>query len=436
MTEPFSHETLCQILELDPMNTSRLRHKESNSIEFKRSFSFHSFETHARTLAAFANSGGGHLVFGIDDTTREVVGLLNDQFDRLDSRLPTEFLNSRFAPEIRWSSYLHRLGDKEIGLIYVFSAQNKPVIATANGERIREGEIFFRYNGQTAIIKYAELRAILDEERRKEQELWLKHLQRLATIGVDNAAVLSLVDGTASGKSGAFVIDSAILPKLQFIREGEFEERAGAPTVRVIGDAEILAVGNVYPVQTQVRPTFILPTHIIEAYLQQTVIAEPIEYIVAICHEQSPYLPVYYFARLAGLSMSQLAATVENSHAPNRHNLLRRLREDVEHIRYYRLPKSLDSAVKRTDLVQQINTAIFSCDGIEGPTHVLEAIQLLRVGEFDHDYVLSLLRDLYDRFSTSGGNTATLLRKAICHIDYVENRPYLLDTEVADSVGS
>ncbi|MEI2763233.1 hypothetical protein, partial [Methanothrix soehngenii] len=179
----------------------------------------------------------------------------------------------------------------------------------------------------------------------------LKHIQRLATIGVDNAAVLSLADGVATGKCGAFVIDSELLPKLQFIREGEFQETTGAPTVRIIGDAEILGIGQVTPVQTQVRPTVILPTDIIEKFLMQNYQTGPLEYIKAICFEQSPYMPIYYYARQVEMSHNDLVKFVENSNGIGRRLLLKRLNEDDAHARYYKLPKGEISASKRLGVV-------------------------------------------------------------------------------------
>jgi len=422
---PLSDEAIGYLLEVDPEDLSCLRRNESNSVEYKKSFGLKSLDIYARTLAGYANADGGYLVFGIDDTTKEILGLQNDHFDRLDPRILTEYLNSRFAPEIKWGSLLVHRDEFKIGVLYAYPAQNKPIIAISNGGRIREADIYFRYNGRTEHIKYPELRALLDEERRKEQAIWLKHLRRLATIGVDNAAVLSLSDGVASGKSGAFVIDSEILPQLQFIREGEFQEHIGAPTIRIIGDAEIVAVGQVEPARTQLRPVFISRTDIVKSFLEQSPTTEPLEYIRAICFEQTPYLPIYYFARLAAITIDDLLNLVENSQGNGKLLLLKRLQEDIGHSRYYQLPKSDIAASKRLKLVQQIQSQTLDLDNLESPSELFEAIQLLDTSSIEDSYILSILRRLFDEFSGVGGNVATLLRKAICHIDYIHNRHFL-----------
>jgi hypothetical protein len=416
-TEPFSVELLRAIFELAPNEHTQLVLRESNQIEFKRTFHFEAFDTHARTFAAFANCDGGYLLFGVDDKTREVVGLNNDKFDRLDPRAPTEFLNSIFAPEIRWASNVYEVQGKKIGLIYVWPATQKPVMATRNGRNVRDGEIFYRYNGLTETIKYAELRNILDEQRRREQELWLKHLKRLATIGLDNAGILNLMDGSVTGRSGTFVIDASLLPKLQFIREGDFQEKDGAPTIRIIGDAEILAAGELAPVKTKL--TFIRSPEIIRAFLWQELALEPLEYIRAVCFEQSSYLPIYYFAYLAEISLQQLNTDIGASDAAGKHALLRRLSEDIIHKRYYCLPKTHEAAQKRLTLIDSMVRQELDLTKIENPYHVIESLQLLTTEQAASDFVIHLLRDLYERYWNHGGNTASLLRKAICHIDYV-----------------
>ena len=70
---PFSEKQLTGLFELHPSNPSRLLNKESNNVEYKLTFHFESFDNHARTFAAFANTNGGYLIFGVNDETRELV---------------------------------------------------------------------------------------------------------------------------------------------------------------------------------------------------------------------------------------------------------------------------------------------------------------------------------------------------------------------------
>ena len=170
-------------------------------------------------------------------------GLRDTRFADIDPTVLTAFLNEHLAPEVRWERHIHTIQEKSFGLIYVFPAKTKPVICkkSSNQERgdtkaaLKEGEIYYRYRGSSEVIKYPELRRIIDESRKEEQALWMSHLKRIARIGVKDAGIFDIKSGHVSGPGGTFVIDETLLPELAFIREGEFVEREGIPALKLIG---------------------------------------------------------------------------------------------------------------------------------------------------------------------------------------------------------
>jgi len=50
---------------------------ESKNVEYKVSRPEKSIK-YMKTVVAFANGKGGHIIFGIDDKTRDVVGIVED----------------------------------------------------------------------------------------------------------------------------------------------------------------------------------------------------------------------------------------------------------------------------------------------------------------------------------------------------------------------
>ena len=69
-------------------------------------------------------------------------------------------------------------------------------------------------------------------------------------FGIENSAVMNLTSGEVEGKSGNFLIDEELLPKLSFVKEGEFVEKAGAPALKLIGDLSgVTKVGEEKPVK-------------------------------------------------------------------------------------------------------------------------------------------------------------------------------------------
>lgn len=93
---PFSQEFMNEIFKISPRDTEKLITRECSWLEFKLNFNWGSKEDYARTLAAFANTSGGYIVFGISNSPRRIVGLTNNNFDKVDPAKISEFLNEFF----------------------------------------------------------------------------------------------------------------------------------------------------------------------------------------------------------------------------------------------------------------------------------------------------------------------------------------------------
>ncbi|MBK7962492.1 MAG: hypothetical protein IPK04_15665 [Bdellovibrionales bacterium] len=83
-------------------------------------------------------------------------------------------------------------------------------------------------------LKYPELRALLDEQRQRDQELIMKHFRRVSEIGIENIGLLNTQSGLVEGPGGSFLIDESLLPKISFLRSGHFSEDSSAPAIKLI----------------------------------------------------------------------------------------------------------------------------------------------------------------------------------------------------------
>lgn len=302
--DPFGSEALGNIFRSLPAHPDRVASRENSSLEFKRSWNWGDAAKYARTCAAFANARGGYIVFGIEDRPHKLVGLNNDKFQNIDPAKMTEFFNQHFAPEIRWNKHIYDLNGKQYGLVYASECQRKPVICTkADGEVLKEGEIYYRYRGQTTTVRYSELREMIEQQRDEEKRLWLSHLRRMASIGSRDVGIFNIRTGQVTGAGGAFLIDEALLSQVCFIREGEFCEVTGKPTLRVIGEAKPLASGLTITGKEIIKTKGIRLSDIVLAFLEDQPVSDPAEYIKQICHETTAFLPVYYFMRLGKLDL-------------------------------------------------------------------------------------------------------------------------------------
>ena len=130
----------------------------------------------------------------------ELVGLKNNKLKDFDNKDLSQELLDYFAPEIKFELFIKTINNFEIGFLYIYKSENKPVITikTANNN-IQEGDIFFRYPGQSRKISYGDLRNIIEEKQNKLNEKWLKLINNVATIGVENIGLLNVENGELIG---------------------------------------------------------------------------------------------------------------------------------------------------------------------------------------------------------------------------------------------
>jgi len=421
MLSPFSPEAIQRILErLSETSVADVDDRDL-SVEFKESFNKAGIPEYGRTMAGFANAQGGYLVFGVRNEPREIVGLCNDQFFTLDPAITTNNLNEYFEPALAWKHYDIEVGGKRIGLIYVAEANRKPAICRKHKDRdLREGAIYYRYQGRTQEIRPAELRQIMDAERQKVHDQWLKTLSKIATVGLSQVGILDLNTGEVSGAKGSFFIDEELLPKLRFIQEGRFVETGGEPALRLLGDLRPVGAAAVQPTQTIKIPQVICGVDLLMAFLKQDRVEEPMQWVRAICYEQSANFPVHYFLSQAKASAAKAIVEVEDviTREVGKGRLLKALREG----RRYQRPKFDGETAKaelRRELLGKLRNRTLTAQEVSANfDRSMEAILYLKKNSTDLAFVLDLLRTVgLPRYSKMNGNQATRFRSAVCHLD-------------------
>ena len=216
-----------------------VKSRESTKLDYKQSFNWSNSAEYTKTMVSFANNQGGYLVFGVKDKPRELVGLSGSAFEELSSEKVSEFVKSYFSSTLDYEFETVELDGKKFGWIYTRQAFIKPIICIKNsGKELKDGVIYYRNGARSESIGSSDLQKILAEQRHKESEKWMKLFENASRIGVENAAVLSLENGVVNAPGGAVVIDESILKDIKFIREGEFSETTGAPTLKIVGNVE------------------------------------------------------------------------------------------------------------------------------------------------------------------------------------------------------
>ena len=432
IVDPFGDEALKDLVRFTNHDSGpRVVTHEGVLKEFKESFTWGSIGLYARTMAAFANARGGYLIFGVTDKPRVAIGLSGSSrssFDELDRAKLTNGLNELFSPEIHWDSVLHHVNDVTLGLIYVFEGDNKPVIARKASQtqnaNILEGDILYRYNSRTERAKFPELKRIIDDAKSREQRSMMRHIEELVKAGAANAAVLDFTASTLQGPTGERVLVSQeLLEKISFIREGEFKEVEGAPTLRLIGD--VVPTNTISLGTERIVMHAITTEDVISDFLDLSSVLEPREYIRQAAAGSTSFVPIHFYRVAAEMTTAQLIDFVSdvNTRSQAKNKLLGRLRStDAMRTLTPSLSQQHASTVSRRRyydslLAGELPSLPFASE-VEAKSF-MDAIRALDdslIVEL-HDQLLEVLKGCFESHYESAGSVADSLRRAACRID-------------------
>lgn len=426
-SEPFSDQNLAAIFRFDTEHPNRLITRESGWIEFKQTFSWGSKADYAKTIAAFANSRGGYIVFGVKDRPRELVGTDLAKWEATDPATISEFLNQSLGVEIEWEGHVVEVRELKVIVLYIREARRKPVIAAqSHKSSLVEGEIYYRYRGRSQRIRYSDLQNLLDEQRRDDQAAWLRVFRQIAKTGIENTALIDLATGHGLGPGSKFYIDQASLSNLKFIREGHFTENGGTPVLRLVGDAAIVPGAIIQPERRVLVVRNIHLPEIIEAFLNRTQVENPLQFIKQICFEASAFLPIYYFAGLAGLNtIEKLKNVIEgvNSASSSRKVLLQRLEgEDDLSLAVPGVNSRQAGKLRKSKLAALLSKELGDDEDSDCVLSALEAVRCLTSDQIDVGYLNPLLLKWFEKFYTQQ-KFPDRFRRAIAHLDRIGYRP-------------
>ena len=220
-----------------------LFHREQKDLEFKESFNLNGLAVYFSDFAAFANNSGGYIIFGVTNSPRELKGLSKsslEQFNKIDEEKISGFINEHFAPYMDWEMGTIKIGEKIFGIFYVCKSLAKPVICKKGDDRqnIKNGEIYYRYAGRTEVIQYSELANIIENRIKENNEQWLRKVKKIGEAGPSNVGILDTVSGVMEANQGTLLIDKELIKEINFIKEGSFNEKRGAKTLKLVGSVQ------------------------------------------------------------------------------------------------------------------------------------------------------------------------------------------------------
>jgi hypothetical protein len=254
-----------------------------------------------------------------------VIGLANDDFKKTDPGEIAARLRSAFDPTPMFQKDMIEIGGAMVGLLHIEKHPSRPIIATKNdggsGE-IKEGDIFYRYPGASRRISYGDLRAMLDERDARTREGILPMVRRVLELGPERAMIADLAEGKLTDGKTSIELSEEIIERLMLVKEGEFQEGAGAPALRLIGDVKTAT-------PTMIRKGSITRDDLRRDFLQDVLQADPTDYLrTAIDIPGREWIPLLYFASRAKMTREDLLAFIVKANGtPGRKDVLaKRLR--------------------------------------------------------------------------------------------------------------
>jgi cell fate (sporulation/competence/biofilm development) regulator YmcA (YheA/YmcA/DUF963 family) len=275
---------------------------ESHEHECKQGFDPKKLTPIVRAVAAFANNRGGYVFFGISNKGFCVDGI-DGVFADTDIVQITEKVKAHLSPTPNIAAKgTIEFDGKVVGFIRIEKHQDRHVIVYRDGEGLNEGEILFRYPGQSARIKFGDLRTMLDDRDRRAQVALAKAAGQIADVGTSNALILETEKNVIDAHGRSILIDEELAQSINFVKEGQFATEAGAPTLKLVGEVSSL--------NKRIVREAIFQEHILEDFLLQQKVDQPAQYIRAGLAQSRQWLPIFYFARLAGQANVEVAKMV------------------------------------------------------------------------------------------------------------------------------
>lgn len=235
---------LSDILDIQVIGSeARVRSRERTDLEFKSDASANSFAKCIKTIAAFANCGGGRIVFVVADRPRILVGC-NDFPD--EATIQNLLRNHLYPiPEIFISEEeIHSL---RLISVNVKAASKPPVIAIKDlqtSERrnttvLSQGVIYFRRSGQSRPATGEEFSSLLERRDERTRQSILSLLARGNEIGFENVAVADFRKYGSDNENVTLWVPESAAKELNIIDRAKLVEDKGAPAYQIRGSVSL-----------------------------------------------------------------------------------------------------------------------------------------------------------------------------------------------------
>jgi hypothetical protein len=419
MTEILTENWLDDFFGVADLNNV-IKRRESHCIEFKSIFDWKTESSRAaycKSLAAFANNNGGALFFGIENKPHKIIGISN--FDDVDDADITNYINEVFTPSIQFERTTFDFKGLVIGVIYAFKSNSRPIICTKDTSKTNSSDIYYRYSAKSTKIKAGDLLKLIHEVKEEESKKWLKLLDNIGKIGIENTHLLNAMSGEIISENNTFLLDEELLKEIKIIDKYSIQEN-GQPAVKIIGHIPELA-------RVVKKSVVIYEADLYREYLLNLQDFRPEELLRFVCQMNTASYPFYFLIKRMNNSLAEGKNFLENIKIPGsiRKSYIKRI-DDDKNQRGKKGLYSLGSFSKYGQLRREYlnnyqNKIDFELDDAENSRRALEAVFSLIKGQYDLEFTKKKIFEIFEKYYPFEKENANyLFRNAVTYLDYIE----------------
>lgn len=419
MTDILTDDWLNEFFSVADVNNI-IKRRESYCIEFKSIFDWQtesSRSAYCKSLSAFSNNNGGALFFGIENKPHKIIGVSN--FEDIDDADITNYINEVFTPHIQFERRTYDYKGLTIGILYAVRSKTRPIICTKDTSKTNSSDIYFRYSAKSTKIKAGDLIKLIQDVKDDESNKWLKLLDNIGKIGIENTHLLNSLNGEIISDNNTFILDEELLKQIKIIDRYSIQED-GQPAVRIIGNIPELA-------RVIKKSTVLYEEDLYKEFLLNNQDFRAEELLRFACQRNTSSYPFYFLFKRMNFNSEQSKLFLENTKITGsvRKSYIERLDNDSKQIKnknkfsFGSLSKNGPARAQSLNFLQ--DKIPFEIGDEENAKRVLESIFSLEKGQYDKDYVKQKLFDIFEKhypFAKGSGNY--LFRDSITYLDYIE----------------
>lgn len=231
----------------------RVKSRERADLEFKQAISDNNIRKCVKTVAAFANTDGGSIVFGVTNSPREICGVDINEWP--DEATLQDIFHNHLVPCPNFNVFEHQLDENHLIELRVDKADKQPVIATKelqtaeakNKTVLRRGVVYYRRAGQSREITGEEFTAILHRRDEQIHNTILSFIMRGNSIGFENATVADFRKYGSNQENVTLYVPSEAANDLNIIDRAKLVETGGAPAYEIRGSIALTTASSKDP---------------------------------------------------------------------------------------------------------------------------------------------------------------------------------------------